>query len=75
MYVDIESNLELVGATAVEDNLQDEVPETIGACDRTYAFVEVLGLCCVCAPLFCAVPSVCCVDVHCGITAAVHVSG
>ena len=30
VYLDIESNLELVGATAVEDNLQDEVPETIG---------------------------------------------
>ena len=29
MYEDIEQNLVLIGATAIEDKLQDDVPDTI----------------------------------------------
>lgn len=31
IYSDLESDLTLLGATAVEDRLQDEVPDTIAA--------------------------------------------
>jgi phospholipid-translocating ATPase len=29
LYAELECDMELIGATAVEDKLQDEVPETI----------------------------------------------
>ena len=42
MYEEIEKNLVLVGATAIEDKLQDGVPETIAKLAKVSCFLSVL---------------------------------
>lgn len=36
----MEVGLHLLGATAIEDNLADQVPETIGACHKSISISE-----------------------------------
>ncbi len=43
IYNKIEQNLRLIGATAIEDKLQDGVPETIANLAKVLKLMEVTG--------------------------------